>query len=295
MTMNRRNFLKMGAAAWALPQILTAKPANKNPMDRIAMSTVTFRFRFRQTNPDGVGDLLLTDAPAYYADRFKLSNVEFWSKHFESREPAYLDELKAKVASAKTKLINIQVDEKYNLATQDPEERASSVAFCKGWLDTTAHLGAPSMRVNAGRGDVAACIQSLKELTAYAKSVGLLLLVENHGGLSSDPDQLLDIVDGVGDPNIRILADYANWPDGTDIYAALKKVYPKTHLISAKTKEFNAAHEHTSFDFDKCTRLAEESGFTGIYSAEQWSKENNPADFEKAADWMIEHLKETIG
>ncbi|MEM1442002.1 MAG: hypothetical protein AAGF67_06640, partial [Verrucomicrobiota bacterium] len=70
---------------------------------------------------------------------------------------------------------------------------------------------------------------------------------------------------------------------------------PKTHLISAKAKEFNEAGEHTSYDFTKCTRIAEENGFTGIYSAEQWAKENNPADFENAAHWMIDQLREGIG
>ena len=293
--MKRRTFIKAGVGATlALPQNILAKNAKRDPMRRIAMSTVTFRFRFKQTNPRGEGDLLLTQVPEYYRDRFKLKNVEFWSKHFESRVPAYLDELKAKLAKAKAKLINIQVDESYNLAAEDPDKRASSITFCKDWLDTAAYLGAPSMRVNSGQGDKAACIQSLKELNAHAKGKGLVLLVENHGGLSADPDQLLSLIDSVGDPNIKILADYANWPSGTDMYAALKKVYPKTHLISAKTKEFNADHEHTSFDFDKCTRLAEESGFEGIYSAEQWSAENNPADFERASDWMIGRLRDTL-
>ncbi len=293
--MRRRAFIQTGTgAALACPHLLMAKPEATDPMNRIAMSTVTFRFRFRQTNPEGEGDLLLTEVPAYYADRFQLTKVEFWSKHFESREPSYLADLKTRLKKARTRLINIQVDENYNLADRNAEKRAASVAFCKGWLDTTAELGAPSMRVNSGQGDKAACVESLKELTTYAKGKGLVLLVENHGGLSADPDQLLALIKGVGDPNLRILADYANWPEGTDIYAALRKVYPKTHLISAKTKEFNAAHEHTSFDFVKCTRLAEESGFTGIYSAEQWSATNNPTDFERAADWLLEHLREAL-
>lgn len=37
------------------------------------------------------------------------------------------------------------------------------IEICKGWLDTTATLGAPSMRVNSGAGDFAACVASLKE------------------------------------------------------------------------------------------------------------------------------------
>ena len=291
--MKRRPFLTVAAASLALPQILVARSGN--PMDRIAMSSVTFRFRFAQTSPDGKGDLKLVEVPSYFADTFGLTNVEFWSKHFESQETAYLDQLKARLSGAKTKLINLHVDVQFNLADPDPAKRAAGIQLCRSWIDSAAHLGSPSLRVNSGRGDKASCVASLKELTAYAKSRGLLLLVENHGGLSAEPDQLLALIAEVGDSDLRILADYANWPEGMDIYDALRKVTPKTHLISAKTKEFNAAGEHVSYDFDKCTRLAEEAGFTGIYSAEQWAKENNPADFEQAARWMIERLREGIG
>lgn len=219
--MKRRPFLNAAAASFALPQILIARSGN--PMDRIAMTSVTFRFRFSQTSPDGKGDLVLTDIPAYFADEFGLTNVELWSKHFESQETSYLDQLKAKLTKAKTKLINVQVDEKYNLSDKDPAKRTASIDLCRGWIDTTAYLGAPSLRVNSGRGEKAICIESLKELTTYAKNKGLILLVENHGGLSSDPDQLLSLIEEVGDPDIRILADYANWPADADIYTALKK------------------------------------------------------------------------
>lgn len=300
--MQRRSFLKAGVATCvatsgllggALPQIVLANKRT-DPMSRIAMSTVTFRFRFEQTNRDGKGDLLLTDVPEYYADRFKLRNIEFWSKHFESQKKPYLDQLKKKIAGARTKLINIQVDERYNLADPNDEHRKASIKLCKGWVDTTAYLGAPSMRVNSGHGEMEPCVSAIKEVNAYAKSKGLILLVENHGGISASPDDLLKLHAAVGSPNFRILADFANWPPNVDIQEALKKIYPHTHLISAKTKEFNEMGEHISFDFDRCVRLAEASGFKGIYSAEQWAAKNNPTNFEKASDWMIEHLKANI-
>ncbi|MEM1442784.1 MAG: TIM barrel protein, partial [Verrucomicrobiota bacterium] len=193
--MKRRPFLKAAAASFALPQILVAQSGN--PMDRIAMSSVTFRFRFRQTSMSGKGDLFLTEIPSYFADEFGLTRVEFWSKHFESQENSYLDQLKKELSGAKTKLINLQIDERYNLADPDPAKRAASIELCQGWLNTAAYLGAPSLRVNSGQGDRAACVTSLRELTASAKSKGLILLVENHGGLSADPDQLVSLIEDV--------------------------------------------------------------------------------------------------
>jgi len=82
-------------------------------MDRIAITTVTFRARFRQTrikDHPPITDLTLLEAPEYFADRFQVRNLEYWSQHFESQSVAYLNELKRKIGNAKSKLINVQVD-----------------------------------------------------------------------------------------------------------------------------------------------------------------------------------------
>ena len=167
-------------------------------MKRIALGTVTFRARFAQTrikNHPPVEELKLLDVPEYYADRFKVHNLEFWSLHFASTEPAYVAHLKERIKKAKSRLINVQIDQRYNLAEKNESRRQQSVALVKRWLDTAVALGAQSARANTGAGDINACIRSFKELTAYAKQKGILLLTENHGGLSSDPDKLVNPVE----------------------------------------------------------------------------------------------------
>src|SRR5688500_11192820 len=73
-------------AVYAGPSFLNAVARDK--MDRIALGTVTFRYRFKQTKPKEIetikNELTLLDVPAYYRDKFKVSNLEFWSNHFES-------------------------------------------------------------------------------------------------------------------------------------------------------------------------------------------------------------------
>lgn len=299
MKITRRQFSK-SAGAVALsgllsPHIVTAQA--KDPMQRIAMTTVTFRARFAQTKikkHPPVVPLKLLEVPEYYADRFKVHNVEFWSRHFESLDAAYLADLKRQIGKAKARLINIQIDERYNLADANEEKRQQSIALVKKWIDAAVTLGAASARANTGRGDLERCIQSFRELTGYAREKGLVLLSENHGGLSSNPDNLLKIVQAVNKKNLQILPDFGNFAPDIRM-TGLRKIIPHAkHLISAKAKQFDDKWNHTLYDYDKCAQLAQSLGFPGFYSAEYYDGSAKPLDYEKVADWMIEHLKANL-
>ena len=306
--MKRRTFLKAsigGLPVWIGTGYAVAGPnrASSNSMRRVGMSTVTFRTRFRATQdmgtPDMEHELTLLDIPEYFADRFGLRNVEFWSKHFESRTPSYLQELKKKIAASRSRLINIQVDEAYNLSDRDEDKRRKSVALVREWLDVAAELGSEALRANPGRDSIASSVVSLKELNAHALKKGVLLLAENHGGIEKNPDVHLHLIRTVGSPNFRTLPDFGNYPEEIR-YRALGFIMRYAHLVSAKVMLFNDQWEHVSFDFDQCMRIAEATGFRGIYSAEQWSprpskgkksRSNQKLDFEKIADWTIDRIR----
>ena len=66
---------------------------------------------------------------------------------------------------------------------------------------------------------------------------------------------------------------------------------PFAYQVSAKTMAFDANVNHLSFDFDKCMKIAVDSGFKGIYSMEQWSKEAIKVSDEAIADWMLSKIK----
>lgn len=296
--MNRRSFIFKSAgltvSVLAFPSLSLAAPKRK--LDRIAMGTVLFRNRFRQTRSEALSgdydELRLLDVPEFYRDRFGLNQVEFWSYHFESLEPAYLKELKKSLQAARSSLVNVQVDTRYNLAAEDEAERQESIRHVKEWIDATAYLQSPAVRINPGKGSVEKSIASLKEVNQYAKSKKLALLTENHFGLEMDPSVHVRIIKEVG-PNIYTLPDFGNYPDEIR-FEALEKILPYAYLVSAKAAHFNDQLEHTSYDFDRCVRLCEENGFKGVYSVEQWSPEQPDADYEKIGDWLIEHVERNI-
>jgi sugar phosphate isomerase/epimerase len=267
--------------------------------DRLGMSTVIFRNRFQQTKPTAAtelkDELTLLNVPAYYRDRFGVRNLEFWSNHFESLERTYLKEVRSRIEAAGSQLINIQVDAEYDLASTNEQDRQRSLGAVREWIDAAAFLGSRAIRINPGRagGSVEKSIASMKEVNRYCKSKGLPLLMENHFGLEMDPDVHLRIRQEAGPENVYTLPDFGNYPIET-MWESLAKILPHAYLVSAKTVEFNDRMEHISYDFDRCVRLAERSGFRGIYSVEQWSREDLNVDYERVADWMLQHVRANV-
>jgi sugar phosphate isomerase/epimerase len=297
--MKRRTFIQSsGVAAGAIlaAPSLFSSCAGSDPMSRIGLTTVVFRNRFASTNPEASENLLtLALVPEYFRDRYGIYQPEFWSEHFESREPSYLKDLKKALDKNRCRLINIQADTP-GLDMSNPENGNSALAIeeLKEWIDAGAILGAKMVRGSFMRHSMEEGIKSARELAKYAAGKGITFLSENHFDLMSIPEKHLQVAQEVDSKNFGLLADFGNYPDTTDKYEALKTIAPHTLLVSAKTHEYNENYEHTGFDFDRCVRIMEEGGFTGIYSLEQWEDGLPDYDFEKIVDWMIKHVKANL-
>ena len=297
--MKRRHFIqRTGVAAGAIlaaPSFF-ASCAGGDPMSRIGLTTVVFRTHFLSTNPNASGNLLtLEKIPEFYQDRFGIYQCEFWSEHFESLSPSYLKELKAALDKNHCTLINIQADTP-GKDISNPEDGNSALAIedIKEWIDVGAALGAPMVRGSFMQHSLEEGIKSTRELVKYAKSKGITFLCENHYDLMSEPAYHLRVAREVGEDHFGLLADFGNYPEPIDMYKALEMIAPHVKLVSAKTHGYDDNYEHTGFDFDRCVRIMEAGGFTGIYSLEQWENDLPEYDYERIVDWMIEHVRSII-
>jgi len=303
--MKRRKFLHHATAALALPvwaEQAIAAPADK--FDRIACTTVSFRHRFPATQPKAgftptEPNLDLLDVPAFFAEHLGLHNVEVWSKHFTEQTPDYARKLRAAAEKVGSKIINVQMDEPpFDLSSPDADKRAACVKETKRWMDLAAACGAPSMRANTGGRknepfDLDTTAGSFRQLAEHGKSLGVRILVENHGGHSAKAENVAAIVKAVASPWCRTLPDFGNTPKDFTIEqrtAFLEKILPHAHLISGKGMNFDRDYKHTTYDFARCVRAAEDAGFTGIYSIELWAPKDVPPDPVKA----VQALKRTI-
>jgi sugar phosphate isomerase/epimerase len=295
--MRRRTFL-LQAGGLSLA-ISTGPLRASSGHERVGMGTVTFRNRFKQTRPKGMPEraapLTLFDVPAYYRDRFGVRYLEFWSHHFESLDKPYLEALRVRLKAAGAQLMNVQVDADYDLASAEEVERQRSLALVRQWIDAAFLLGSRSVRINPGKsgGSVEKSIASLKEMNRYCASKGLPLLTENHFGLEMDPDVHLRIRREAGPDNIYTLPDFGNYPVDS-MWQSLEKILPHAWLISAKAVDFDARGEHLSYDFDRCVRMCERAGFTGLYLVEQWSRREQPLEAERIADWLLKRVRANV-
>ena len=277
----------------AAPSFFTAC-SSKDPMARIGCTSVTFRKRFLLTNPDASGDLLsLEKIPEFFQDRFGIHQPEYWSEHFESRDPAYLKELKKALDKNHSTLLNIQADTP-GKDMSDPENSELAVEEIKEWIDVGAALGARMVRGSFMMHSLEEGIRSTHKLVKYAAGKGIIFLSENHFDLMSEPEKHVRVAQEAKHENFGLLADFGNYPDTVDKYKALEMIAPHTRLVSAKTHGYDENYEHTDFDFDRCVRIMEEGGFKGVYSVEQWENGLPDYDYERIVDWMIRHVKANL-
>ncbi len=297
--MKRRTFTQLAVTnalcASMAPAVFSR--TNNNPKKRIGLTSAIFRYQFAGSTESGIsiGKPLLDvmNYPEYVTDRFGIHNIEYHSGQLKNRDPKYLKELRKSIEKHKCTLLNIQGPTE-DIATEDEKKRQKAVEVCKSWIDSSAILGAKSIRINTGRSmSMKSLLRSFKELNRYAGEKGVSLLVENHGGLSDDPDNLIKVIQETPGPKIYANPDFGNFAENIR-YPGLKKLLPYTnHIVCAKVTRFDGNWNHIDFDFDKCFRIYEDSGFKGVYSGEQWHQEIQ-SDYEKIADWIIEHVKENI-
>lgn len=225
------------------------------------------------------------DFAAMARNDFGIDAVEYVSQFFQdkAKDKAYLAEMNKRAEDNGVRNLLIMVDREGDLGSTDEEARKLAVDNHYKWLDAARELGCHSIRVNAaGRGtasDVAqAALRSLQQLADYAAQLDLNVLVENHGGYSSDGKWLSFIMGALRRPNIGTLPDFGNFciekgEDGTclnayDRYDGMHDLLPFAKGVSAKSYTFNEQGQETTIDYGKILKLVKDAGYTGYVGIE---------------------------
>ncbi len=227
----------------------------------------------------------------------QLYNAEM--EKYESAEVALdsiLPKLKASSEQYGVQNVLIMVDGEGNLAAEDQKERNTAIESHKKWVDAAAFLGCHAIRVNLiGAQDKAvfkeSAIDGLGKLADYGASKNIEVIVENHGGYSSDAAFLMEIINAINKPNCGTLPDFGNFclerENGEMWGAACVKEYPryqgieemmpKALAVSAKTYDFNKEGQETSMDYSKILKIVKDAGYTGFigveYEGDDYSEE----------------------
>jgi sugar phosphate isomerase/epimerase len=219
------------------------------------------------------------------AREFDIDGMEYVSVFFEgkAKDIGYLRELNKRASDNGVKQLLIMVDREGDLADKDANARQAAVENHKKWIDAAKFLGCHSIRVNArGEGtreeQYAQAVDGLSMLAAIAQNVKINVIVENHGGLSSDGAWLSGVVREIGMENCGTLPDFGNFcikhdGDGScieeyDRYKGVEELMPFARAVSAKSNVFNTEGDETNIDFERMIKIVTEAGYQGYIGIE---------------------------
>lgn len=224
--------------------------------------------------------------------------LELVNTFFPSPQYAYLKELRRRAEDRGVRLLLIMCDGEGSMAAPEREKRLLAARNHHKWVDVAAILGCHSIRCNTGArpGDDKAlerCAESFTTLLDYASASGINVLVENHGGLSSDPDWLTALVRAVDSPWFGTLPDFGNFPPEIDRYEAVAKLMPYAKAVSAKCYDFGPDGEETTIDFRRMLDIVTDAGYHGYVGIEYEGERLPEPQGILAAKRLLKRLQET--
>lgn len=229
---------------------------------------------------------------------FGIGGIEYVNQFFKdkAKDMAYLKQLKQRAADQEVESLLIMIDREGQLGNTDEKERMQAVENHYKWIDAAQFLGCHSIRVNAaGNGTreevAAAATDGLAKLSEYGQQAGLNVIVENHGGYSSDGQWLAGVIAGTGMDNCGTLPDFGNFciernPGGYqagckveyDRYKGIEELMPYAKAVSAKSHDFNEAGEETHSDYERILKIVKDAGYTGWIGIEYEGSSMDPED-----------------
>jgi sugar phosphate isomerase/epimerase len=274
VTLSRRSFL---ASAAALP-VLThgARPTgartvaadDKAPPFKISLAQWSLHRAFREKKADPL--LFAKLAKADYG----ITAVEYVNQFYKDKkkDEQYLKDLKKVADDEGVVSVLIMCDGEGALGDADEKKRATAVDNHKRWVEWAKFLGCHSIRVNAqssGKPEeqLDRAADGLGKLTDFGDTMGIGVIVENHGGLSSNGEWLANVMKKVNKKGCGTLPDFGNF-GGYDRYKGVDELMPFAKGVSAKSHDFDDKGNETKTDYRKMMDIVVKkhkySGFVGV-------------------------------
>ncbi len=209
----RPSHLKLSIAAYSYRQYLTSKPPQMDLFDFV----------------DQAADLALdgVEPTSYYFPR--------------DVTPDYLNRLKLHAFKLGLDISGTAVGN--NFCLPPGPRRDDEIENVRRWIDRASELDAPVIRIFAGNVPKGAteeqavgwAIDGMKAVLPHAASKGIVLALENHGGITGTPEQILKLIKAIDSPNFGINLDTGNFR-GDDPYSQIEQLAPYAFNVQVKTE-----------------------------------------------------------
>lgn len=276
--LDRRVFLKH-TAALAAGSALSAfacqssEAANKAPVFQISLAEWSLHRALKEGRLDNL-DFAKTAKQDYGIEAIEFVNQFFKDK---AKDQSYLSELKKRADDLGVKILLIMIDNEGNLGDANLRKRVQAVENHYQWVEAAKYLGCHSIRVNAASSgayeeQMFRAAEGLRGLTEFADQHDINVIVENHGGLSSNGEWLAGVIRKVDHQRCGTLPDFGNFKldEATeyDRYKGVAELMPYAKAVSAKSHEFNDKGEEVRTDFHKMLRIVVRAGYHGYLGIE---------------------------
>jgi L-ribulose-5-phosphate 3-epimerase len=298
---DRRKFLAASAATGAGLALGTVAArqswaaAATEPLFKISLA------EWSMHNTLNAGKLDNLDFPAFAKNECGIDAVEYVNQFFKdkARDEKYLAELKKRCSDLGVTSVLIMCDGEGALGDADDAKRTEAVENHHKWVEAAKFMGCHSIRVNAqSRGErdeqVKLAADGLHRLAEYGAKYDINVIVENHGGLSSDGAWLAEVMKTVNLPNCGTLPDFGNFQTSPgvwyDRYQGVTELMPFAKGVSAKSYEFDSDGNETKTDYRKMLKIVLDAGYRG-YIGVEWE---GARPSEKEGVLLTKKLLETI-
>lgn len=300
MDHKRRNFIQTTiAASLGIPLIgsnLISDSLLKDQKIKISLQCYSFASSFFTKKMN------IIDFPKIVREDFNIEAAEYWNRPMveKRRDSNFIREFNKRTNDYGLKntfmlvdLINFQTGESKSLCSRDKIERNIAIEEHKEWIEFSKTIGCKGIRVNLWSDNMTSSEvksisqDSLGELLEFSNKINMSIVIENHGGYTSDAKWLIDLIKSINHPKLGTLPDFgtrnfciktapktesgifgSQCVDQYDKYKGVKEMLPYAKGISAKSHTFNNDGEEMSTDYKKMINLIKASGFNEYIAIE---------------------------
>ena len=294
---SRRAFLESVAAALPaavfLPPLMTR---STEPLFSISLAEWSLHKALY------AGELDNLDFPAVTRTEYGLDAVEYVNSFFKDKaeDEGYLRELKQRADDNGVKSLLIMCDGEGAIGDPDPAARTRAVENHYRWVEAARYLGCHSIRVNAQSGgtpeeqrELAA--DGLRRLVEFAAPREVNVIVENHGGLSSNGEWLASVIRAVDHLRCGTLPDFGNFRVGEDEwydrYKGVAELMPFAKAVSAKSNDFDESGKERHTDYERMLGIVLAAGYKGYVAIEYEGTELSEPDGIRATKALLERTR----
>ena len=269
MKPTRRDFMKSAtAAAVATATIPAIADEKKKPLFKISLAQWSLHRAIFG------GKIKNEDFAKVTKEEFNISCIEYVNQFFKDKAENmdYLKDLKKRADDLNVKTNLIMCDGEGRLGDPDNAKRTQAVENHYKWVLASKFLGGHSIRVNAASGgeyneQLELAADGLSRLSEFAAKHKMNVIVENHGGLSSNGEWLAAVMKKVGMKNCGTLPDFGNFHD-YDRYKGVEETMPFAKAVSAKSHDFDESGNETKTDYIKMMKIVLNHGYNGFVGIE---------------------------